>query len=283
VLDLPHVVRLHVEFQKHPLFRDTVAKARTSAIWEFEANETIERLFPDDKSLAAAVEGYCRFCVEIMRLQVDFNKTGSYAQNVNPTVDISYMADTYLPGLLLSWFLWPHHYRQLRFFEEAFVSPMRHAQATRFYEVATGTGLYSRKALQGCQTVVGVGFDISPSSCTFTENHVGAFGLRERYRVLCSDPIEDIPEPTDWLICVELLEHVSDPLRVLRSLRRMLSPNGRAFITTAINAPSSDHTYLYTSPDEVVSQLEEAGFTVEDARQNHAETGPASVAAFLVR
>ena len=79
-MNLPNVDRLHDQFQRYPMFRDTVAKARLFGnVWEMECDETIRHLFPTDDKLAAAVKGYERFALEIMRLQIDFDRTGVYA------------------------------------------------------------------------------------------------------------------------------------------------------------------------------------------------------------
>jgi 2-polyprenyl-3-methyl-5-hydroxy-6-metoxy-1,4-benzoquinol methylase len=278
------------EFQP-TIFKDAVTKARSTFgnVWEMEMDETLSHLFPDSESLHRAVEGYEKFCLEIMRLQIDFERTGVYAPQTYSEAEAAvysnteYMTGTYLPGLLLAWYLWPHHYRQIQFFK-TFVREMARGGAQLFHDVAPGTGIYSRLALKGAQESVGMGFDISPASCTFTDNHMRAFHLGTRYRICLQNPLEDTPEPVDWLICVELLEHMEDPMSLLRTLRKMLRPGGKAFIATAINAPNSDHIYLYRTVDEVGVQLRGAGFQVERAEFNAAFPGltPPMVAAFVV-
>jgi SAM-dependent methyltransferase len=287
-MNLSNVDRLHAQFQQYPLFRDTVAKARGYTTWEMECDETIRTLFPTDEKLAAAVKAYEKFSVEIMRLQIDFDRTGVYApqtyEEANANVyQAESMGTTYLPGLLLAWYLWPHHYQQLAFFK-TFVRQMSRSDCQKFIEVATGTGIYSRLALQGAQNAVGVGYDISPASCTFTENHMRAFGLGGRYEVKLNNILEAAPAPVDWLICVELAEHIPDPMVLYRTLRGMLNPGGRAFIATALNAPNSDHLYCYRSGNEIMDHLHEAGFCVIQSQFNSAYPGktPPTVAAFIV-
>ena len=223
-----------------------------------------------------------------MRLQIDFDRTGEYAPQTYDEANAAvyqadgFMTDTYLPGLLLAWYLWPHHYRQTRFFK-SFVRDMARSGAQKFYEVATGTGLYSRFALQGAQEAVGVGFDISPASCTFTEKHIGAFRLGPRYEMKMQNVLEDEPEPVDWLICCELAEHLERPLELLSALRRMLNPGGRAFITTAFNAPNSDHIFNFQTADSFLVMLKEAGFHVVQFEMNAAYPAktPPEVGAFI--
>jgi SAM-dependent methyltransferase len=290
VPNLHNVDRLHDQFQSTSLFKDVVRKGRLFGnVWEMEVDETIRTLFPTDEKLAAAVKGYEQFALEIMRLQIDFERTGQYAPQTYAEADAAVyqnfprMMDSYLPGLLLAWYLWPHQYRQVQFFK-TFVRDMARSGASKFYEVATGTGLYSRLALQGAQSTVGVGFDISPASCTFTENHMRAFRLGGRYEMRLHNVLEDLPEPVNWLICCELAEHMTNPMDLLCTLRRMLRPGGKAFITTALNAPNADHIYLYKSGDEVVAHLNAAGFHVEQAQFNAAYPAvkPPQVAAFIV-
>jgi len=289
---LYHVNRLDREFQNiSPVFKDTVAKARLAGPeWELEVDDLVSKMWPTEAVLAAAVKGYESFALEIMRLQVDFERTHVYAPfSYMDMLELvydndEYMQTCYLPGLLLAWYLWPHHYRQLRFFQ-TFVRSMARASAQRFIDVATGTGIYSRLALLRVPTTVGVGYDISTASCQFTTDHLTAFGVSGRYQMVRENVIEETPEPVDWLICVELIEHLEDPMVLLRALRRMLNPGGKAFLATAINAPNSDHIWLYRNVDEVMAHLAEAGFWVEQAETNAAYPGvnPPTVAAFIVR
>lgn len=239
--------------------------------WTNELEETLGRLFPTSERLAAAASGYAAFAVDVMRRQVTFEQAReypakSYAEAAQEVYfDDAYMSSEYLPGLLLSHFLWPHHYRQARFFESAYVDQMRVTGATAFAEVGCGTGLFSRRTLQLLPTVTGTGYDISPSSKAFTDHHLEAFGLSDRYRLNLQDIVDQPIEPVEWLICVEVLEHLEDPIAFLRVLRAALRPGGRGFITAALNAPHVDHIYLYDRPKAVLDQLVEAGFVLEQA------------------
>jgi hypothetical protein len=58
-------------------------------------------------------------------------------------------------------------------------------------------------------------------------------------------------------------------------------------VTAAITAPNADHIYLYWKPDDVIGQLRQAGFTVEDFVEEYAYEGAPGehvprVAAFIV-
>jgi SAM-dependent methyltransferase len=240
--------------------------------WATEFEQVIGALFPQPAALLAAIKGYASFAIQSMRLQAAFEREGKYKVKTYDQAasevyfNETHMMQEYLPGLLLSHYLWPHHYRQLQFFESSFAQAMRVASAASFIEVGIGTGLYSTLLLRKLPKVTGVGLDISPSSKAFTEAQVRAFRLADRYHVELRDVTSTLIEPrADWLVCVEVLEHLDNPIDFLRGLRRNMALGGRAFITAAVNAAHADHIYLYRNADEVLSHLIEAGFTLEQS------------------
>lgn len=258
-------------------------------------DETLAALFPEQAQLERAVLGYAEFAIDALRLHAVFETTGAYqaktyaeaAREVYHSRD--YMTDLYLPGILLSHFLWPHHYRQREFFEAIFMAEVRRSNDKRFYDVGVGTGYFSRLMLQGDAETRGVGIDISETAAEFTGRHVAAFGLAGRYRMELRDAIERTPEEArPFLLSVEVLEHLEDPIAFLRALRCILQKGGKGFITAALNAPNADHIYLYRTPLEVAGQLTSAGFHVEQyqsafayAPRKNARFVP-EIAAFIV-
>jgi SAM-dependent methyltransferase len=237
--------------------------------WAVDCEETIQGLFPTHEALELAAKGYALFVLHLLRAQRQFEKdrvypVKSYQQAADEVYfDEEYMLSEYLPALLLSHYLWPHHYHQLRFFDSAFVSQMRTQSAHDFVEVGIGTGLYSRRVLQRLPSARGIGYDISPASQSFTEAHMRAFGLEDRYDIVLQDVVA-LPIPAcDWLICVEVLEHLEEPRTFLAALRDALARGGRAFITAALNAPHIDHIHLYERAEDVVEDLRHTGFALE--------------------
>ena len=65
------------------------------------------------------------------------------------------------------------------------------------------------------------------------------------------------------VFCVELLEHLEDPNALLIGLKTLCAKDGKLFVTAALNAAHDDHIYLYRNPQEVLDQVEAAGFNVE--------------------
>lgn len=270
---LPQIAKVQELFRaRHRFSAEILDKAFDTfgLPWARAFEETLQKMFPDTESLEAAVRGYAAFAFTSLRLQARFEKTGEYENKSYADAsdqvyyNDEYMNTEYLPGLFLSHYLWPHHYRQIGFFRTAFLPEIAAADVEDFAEVGVGTGLYSRLALQALPRIRGVGVDISPSSKRFAERHMEAFGLADRYEVRLQDLLEQTESA--WaasIICVEVLEHLEDPILFLKALKRALRPGGRAFVTAAINAAHTDHIYLYRAPAEVERQLLEAGFDVE--------------------
>jgi SAM-dependent methyltransferase len=291
----PEVVRLDEAFRENaPAFRAVVRKAWTEfgIAWAEQVTPVLRTVLPGE-SLGAAVRGYGRFSAESMRAQRKFEMSRRYVVTTHAECEravygnAEYMQTEYLPGLLLSHYLWPHHIRQLAFFSSAFADRCAERGDIEFYEVAVGTGTYSRVLLQRAPEAVGVGLDISSASNLAAETQVAAFGLSVRYRSELRDALCAKLPPVDALVCVELLEHLDDPTVGLRALRRLLKPGGIGFITAAMNAAHADHVFLYEGPEQVGRDIEVAGFKILEgywapAYQTHADVPRPGVAAFIV-
>jgi 2-polyprenyl-3-methyl-5-hydroxy-6-metoxy-1,4-benzoquinol methylase len=240
------------------------------ADWDRRFGETIAIFVADTAdNLDAAIRGYVNFAIDGMRLQKRFEKTRRYDSKsydeAAKTIyhNESHMLGLYLPGILLSHYLWPHHYRQLQFFERSFLPSFLAAPHRTFCDIGPGTGFYSRQLLASAPDAIGRGFDISRSALLYSQRQMAAFGLADRWNVQSRDVILEPPEHRwPFLVCIEVLEHLEDPLTFLKALRRILAEPGRGMISAAVTAPNEDHIYLYNSADEVRAQLEEAGFSV---------------------
>jgi SAM-dependent methyltransferase len=182
--------------------------------------------------LDKATDGYGLFALDAMKLQKRFDKERDYIPKSYKDVAAAvyhspaYMFDLYLPGILLSQFLWRHHYQQLQFFRERFVSRARQLGPRLFYDVGVGTGFYSKEMLLALPEVRGVGCDISKHSLAHTQMMVERRGVSSRYQTRLVDILTaDLP-PADCVVSVEVLEHLEDPPGFLRALHRVLRPGG---------------------------------------------------------
>ena len=256
-----------------PFMSNTVAKMRGvfGESWEARFEETLSKMFADEKTMENAIKGYVRFALEATKLQKRFEKDGEYIPKTYDDVaqDVyhneEYMRNLYLPGILLSHYLWPHHYQQLMYFHEVFVPRMLASDDRSFVDVGVGTGFYSRQLLCAADDAKGKAYDISQHAWNYATMQMKAFNLLDRWQcelrnVLSAEIRQDWP----FLLSVEVLEHLEDPVAFLKRLRAMLRKGGSGFITAAITAPNADHIYLYNEPRDIIAQLEEADFGLID-------------------
>lgn len=234
------------------------AKELFGHAWQHEFDQLKQSIDTD-----SLTESYNQFCRQCRRDQTKYNLTGEWPrltyQLVNQSVyqNTEHMQTNYLPGLLLSHWLWPHHYRQMQFFCWSFLSHMVQAQATEYLEVGVGSGAYSWQVLQQLPDCDGLAIDISPASLDFAQK------LNPTLTTKCIGIEQQADASTSWLICVEVLEHLEDPVTFLKELHRVLAPGGRAFVTAAVNSASYDHIWLYHNAHEVAEQISQAGFHIE--------------------
>ena len=245
--------------------------------WLSLFEEELEVFFGNDKQkLNEAVTGYGKFSLDSMKLQVKFQKTKEYgnktyaeaASEVYQNKD--YMFDLYLPGILLSHYLWRHHFIQHIFFLERFLPLISQDESKTFYDIGVGTGFYSKEMLR-CTRLDGKGFDMSPYSLEHTLNMLRAHNLADRYEACLRDIVKQPVTPAaDYLVNIEVLEHLEEPQLFLNFLTRMLKPGGYGIISAAITAPNADHIFLYHNSDQVASQLVKAGFKIVDSTVDNA-------------
>jgi 2-polyprenyl-3-methyl-5-hydroxy-6-metoxy-1,4-benzoquinol methylase len=199
-----------------------------------------------------------------------------------------FMMNLYLPGILVSQFLWRHHYRQIKFHREKFLPLLDRLEDKRFYDVGTGTGFYSVQVFRHDPNFRGFGIDISPHARLFTEKQIDGWGFGSSFTPVDVDITKTDLEPLHCVQSIEVLEHLADPLLFLKRLRKILKPGGYGFVAAAITAPETDHIYLYWSADDVIQQLTAAGFKVLDYQEEPGYPGNSGdivpkVAAFIIQ
>lgn len=268
-----HVARVSQVFASaFPYFKSTVDRQRETfgTAWLEHFEQEMTDLFGEDWTrFDNAVTGYGRFALDSMKLQKLFDKKRRYEHKTYAEAasevyqNRAYMFDLYLPGILLSHFLWRHHYMQHVFYVNEFLPRVRAHGGQVFYDVGVGTGFYSKEMLRATTTMHGEGFDLSPFSLEFTGDVLAAVGLKDRYIFNRRDIVaEPVLPPAPFVISIEVLEHLEDPQSFLDALANMLEPGGFGLISAALTAPNADHIYLYDKPEEVIGQLEKAGFRI---------------------
>lgn len=267
---------------KYPPFAGIVERdyATFGDPWAQAFSRDLETMFgpPDDLRWEEAIRGYVLFSLDALRSQKFFEDNGRYKASNYAEVKRDYwdnpefMLVNYLPGMFISYYLWPHHYRLLRYYVDEIVPHVVERGGDHFCEVGTGTAVYSRATLDRVPGSRGTGYDISPHSLSFGARVLKAFGVDDRYSLELRDIVASPPAPTDYVICQEVLEHLEDPETFVGALHAMVEPGGLAYITAAVTAGHSDHIYLFNSAAEVQAMLERAGFSILLERTEVAES-----------
>jgi SAM-dependent methyltransferase len=293
----PHVkIVSQLLLDEAPYLEGVIGKQRDrfGEEWLAHFERDLAVFFRDDaEGLKTATRGYIKFALDGMLLQKRFDKARiyepkSYEQAAEEVYQNErYMHTLYLPGIYLSHFLWRHHYLQHQHYAQKFAPLLKKHGGKTFYDVGVGTGFYSREMLLAVPGMQGQGFDLSRFALDYTARMVKAFGAGDRYKINLQDIIEN--PPADFVINVEVLEHLPDPVTFLKALNKMLAPGGLGMITAAVTAPNADHIYLYNSVDEVAAQVREAGFKVieqiEDAayEPKPGQTVPKNACVFVTK
>lgn len=112
-------------------------------------------------------------------------------------------------------------------------------------EIIQRTGHYQR--------VVAYDADISD----FVRQRFSGFDLRQQ-EFDHSCPVNNI----DTAFAIEILEHVDDPIALMKNIVSALKPGGICLCTTATDLPQFDHRYNFTNIPLFQQQLQSLGFSL---------------------
>lgn len=229
-------------------------------------NKYVAFLKEKGKTIDFAIDSYLSMIADMNIEAVEFYRTGKYSSTTFDEVNQRVYANPevmeyYMHGLILSQFLWKHHYGILIFFIDTLPD---FAVNTNYYlEIGAGHGLYLSKALEILNEASFTVVDVSETSIDVAR--------RFHHDVRVEFNIQDIlnfesAQKFDFITMGEVLEHVEQPLKLLQKLHNILSDNGTLFLSTPTNAPTIDHIYLFNSLDEIREMINLAGFSIESEK-----------------
>lgn len=226
-------------------------------------------------SLEYLVEAYTFINTMVMEETYFFEKNKRYRNSTFEEVnEIVYQNDEYMKkymiGLCISDYIWIQHLKMIRWFEQILkekTSKQRTETSKRRYlEIGPGLGQYLIRALAYGGYDDYLAADLSPTSVEQCKRYLNYRGIDEtEYKMVQKDFFAFSSEQKyDCIVMGEVLEHVEQPLEMLKKIRSLLNDEGMAFITTVINAPAIDHISLFRSEEEVLALARQAGFLTQD-------------------
>lgn len=227
--------------------------------------------FMDKENITAKqlADAYSEMVAQMMYCRIQFLRSGEYLSKdqqeaFENVYDDNDTMSQYMFGAALSQFLWKSHHKLLNFYKEHIDKA---PEGGNFLEVGCGHGLYVNYVLQhldnnGTIDVV----DISDTSIHLAKSIMKTVNPdnADRVNFIKSDiNLYKTDKKYDFVGMGEVLEHVDDPLSVLKVIHSVMSDDAQFFMTTCANCPTIDHVYLFNDVDEIRKMINEAGFDIE--------------------
>jgi len=257
---------------KNPLQRkriDISVKYQNADYWAYAAEliQTLDHSFlRDDKEWDEAAQSYNRMCMDFLREQIRFRKTGVYsmkdADKAHQDVyNQPHVMRYYMVGLLLSYLFWPNHYEMLCFYRKH----LQQISFEHYLEIAPGHGLFTVEAIRHSPDLKATLVDISATSLQVTRDLLTAFHIdSNRIQFIHGDFMGESLQDNeyDFISMGEVLEHVDDAPEMMKRAYRLLRSGGSIFMTTCANCPSIDHVYHFHTVDEIRKMIRDAGLSI---------------------
>jgi 2-polyprenyl-6-hydroxyphenyl methylase/3-demethylubiquinone-9 3-methyltransferase len=114
-------------------------------------------------------------------------------------------------------------------------------QGKRVVDVGCGGGILSESMASEGARVTGI--DLAEKPLKVAKLHQLESGVKVDYRLIAAEELAAAePESFDVVTCMEMLEHVPDPVSVMTACARMVKPDGWVFFSTLNRNPKS---YLF--------------------------------------
>lgn len=120
----------------------------------------------------------------------------------------------------------------------AFIAERQPLAGVRIVDIGCGGGIMSEALARAGAAVVAL--DLAPEALDVARLHALEAGVRVDYRLQSAEDLAaEMPGQFDAVSCLEMLEHVPDPVSVLRACATLLKPGGRLFLSTLNRTPKA--------------------------------------------
>ena len=164
----------------------------------------------------------------------------------------------------------------------AYIAGHANLRGAKVVDVGCGGGLLSEALARAGANVTAI--DLGEKLIQIAKLHLFESNLQVDYRVQSSTELAEAePASFDVVCCMEMIEHVPDPLALVRDLSAMLKPGGQLFLSTLNRTPAAfgaaivgaeylmrllprgtHHYAQFLKPSEVAAMLRRFGLELED-------------------
>ncbi|ALT77351.1 class I SAM-dependent methyltransferase [Paucibacter sp. KCTC 42545] len=260
--------------QKNPLQKKMIAGVMANADPLFHArvasfSENFGRLLQAHAiPVEKVADCYTKLCKDMLLEQIKFRKTGrysstSFAEVAQRVYHSESEMEAMVYGLAISQFLWRNHYGLFDFFIDTIARLEASKPVNSYLEIGPGHGLHLVESLRCFKSAHFDVVDISAISLALSQKVVQQFAPGHAVSFHQKDVCEfSGANAYDLVVINEVLEHLEDPLAMMRTIAGLIGDEGHVFLTTCANAPSVDHIFLYDSVEAMQAQIAEAGLTI---------------------
>ncbi len=163
-----------------------------------------------------------------------------------------------------------------------FIMQHCHLNGLEVLDIGCGAGILSEALTRQGAKVTAI--DASSELIAAARQHALSMQLDIEYKdIYTTDLLQQSPKKFDVVVCMELLEHVPDPILLLQECQQFLKPNGKLFLATLNRNPKSyalailaaeyilkllpQQTHDYGKlirPSELAEFLQQANFKLQD-------------------
>lgn len=246
----------------------TFSIKKVRRLWTSEEETCFEQeleYLSENYTMDTIIDGYIYLTSTTMEETKYFQEHGSYRYSSFDEVNRNVYANEknmtlYMLGLSLAEYLWETTLRIHRCFEKE----MKSAYGDRYLEIGPGHGKYFREAYELGQFKEYVAVDVSQTAISMTEAYMKRCNANpEKYKLICQDALVwDTHKKYDFIVIQEVLEHLEDPLSMLRKLGELLTPTGKMYALMPICAPSAQHIFLFRDTTHVRELVGQAGLEI---------------------
>jgi len=178
---------------------------------------------------------------------------------------------SYMIGLALSQYLWSTHYEMFGYLKSSLVKNKNNIN--KYLEIGPGHGLFLKNAIDILnKNTEMTAVDISQTSLNVSKSIITHFYPRKNISFINKDMLDlNMDSEFDFIVMGEVIEHVEDPESLLVKISKLLSKNGRAFLSTCVNCPMIDHVYHFHTVGEIQQMFNDCGLHIESEKVLPAE------------